>query len=235
MKLEEFILQCEKVKNRHNVTMEHLHDKAFKSWIIDYANESPKEPCVAALKELGLTAKDGFFVWSYTGSSSSWLNGGKRNCNEYSSDCKKYFADSLEKTLRKLPVYQGKAWRWEEADDKLQKFNWFNERIGLSVRIPYFLSTSKDNITAKPMLWEIRTISNGYARDISQISNNPYEQEILFIPNAKFKIISVRDDNRTIVMRELPPDTDVEFDLCGAYDHDPNNIDPEMVEPGIFD
>lgn len=186
MNLEKFILQCAKVKDDHNVTMESLRDEAFKSWISDFANDLPKEPRVAALKKLGLTAEDGFFIWSYTGSSSSWLNCDKRNCNEYSSDCKRYFADSLEKALRKLPIYEGKVWRWEVADEKLRKFNWFKGNIGSSVRIPYFLSTSKDNITAEPMLWEITTIYNGYARDISQMSNAPSEQEILFIPNTVY-------------------------------------------------
>jgi hypothetical protein len=141
----------------------------------------------------------------------------------------------LETGLRKLPVYEGKAWRWEEADEKLRKFNWFKERIGLTVRIPYFLSTSKDDITGDPMLWEITTISEGHARDISKISNAPSEQEILFIPNAKFRIVSVKDDHRTVVMHELSPNDEVEFDLCRVYDHGPDDIDPEMIEPGMFD
>jgi hypothetical protein len=96
MNLEEFIKMCEDVKDHHQVTMKRLYDKAFKSWIDDYANEPPKEPRVAALKEQGLNAEDGFFIWSYTGSSSSWLNSDKRNCNNHCSDCKLYFADFLE-------------------------------------------------------------------------------------------------------------------------------------------
>lgn len=34
-------------------------------------------------------------------------------------------------------------------------------------------------------------------------------------------------------MQELLPDAETEFDLCRAYDHD--DIDPDMIEPGLFD
>lgn len=235
MTLEEFIQQCGDVEDHHQVTMKRLNDKAFKSWIDDYVNEPPKEPRVVALKELGLSAEDGFFIWSYTGSCSSWLNSDKKNCNKHSSDCKQYFSDALETALRKLPAYEGKAWRWEEAGENLNKFNWFKQHIGLTVRIPYFLSTSKDDITADPMLWEIATISGGNARDITKISNAPCEQEILFIPDAKFMIMSVRNDNRTVVMQELSQDVETEFDLCRVYDHNQDGIDPDMIELGMFD
>jgi hypothetical protein len=61
------------------------------------------------------------------------------------------------------------------------------------------------------------------------------EQEILLIPDSKFKIIGVKNDNRTVIMQELLPDAETEFDLCQAYDHDPDDIDPDMIEPGLFD
>ncbi len=66
----------------------------------------------------------------------------------------------------------------------------------------------------------------------AQISNAPREQEMLFIPDAKFRIVSVKEDNRTVVMEELSPNDEVEFDLCRVYDHNPDDIDPEIIEPG---
>lgn len=223
MDLHQFILECGNVEDKHGVALERLYNEAFKSWLNDFSNDTPENPRVVASKKMGLTADDAFFIWAYTGSCSSWLNSDKRNCNEYSSDCKRYFAEFLERAIKKIPVHGGVVWRWEEADEKLQKFNWFKEQVGSSVRVPYFLSTSKDNITADPMLWEIITIQSGHARDISKISNNPFEDEVLFIANAKFKIISVKDDNRTVVMQELSPDTNVDFDLCRCYYEDPQS------------
>jgi ADP-ribosyltransferase exoenzyme len=234
MNLEGFINLCGEVKDHHRVSMKRLYD-SFKPLINDSASEQPKEPRMAALKKLGLTAEDGFFIRCYTGSCSSWINADKRNCNDHCCDCKWYFADLLEQALRKIPVFEGKVWRWEEADEKLKKFNWFKDHIGFSVRIPYFLSTSKDDITAKSMLWEITTIIEGHARDISEISNAPCEQEVLFIPDSKFKIIGVKDDNRTIIMQELSPDIEVEFDLCRIYYYGSDDINSEMVVPGMFD
>lgn len=234
MNLEEFIHQCGDVNDHHRVGLKKLYE-SFKPLMDDYAKDLPTEPRMAALKTMGLSAEDGFFIRFYTGSCSSWVNCDKRNCNEYDSACKQYFAVELEAALRKLPVFVGKAWRWEEADDELRKFNWFKDRVGLTVRIPYFLSTSKDDVTADPMLWEITSISNGHARDVTPMSNAPCEQEILFIPDSKFKIIGVKNDNRTVIMKELSPDFITEFDLCRVYYRTPVDIDPSMVKPGLFD
>ena len=235
MNLKEFIEQCSEEKDYHRVTMKRLYYDAFKSWIDDFDTDEPKEPRVIALKTLGLHSDDGFFIWSYTGSCSSWLNSDKRNCNGYDSECKQYFANGLTTALLKLPIYVGKVWRWEEADEKLKKFNWFKDHIGTTIKVPYFLSTSKDNITADPMLWDINTIEGGNAREITKISNAPCEQEILFLPDAKFLITGVEDDNRTVNLQELDPDTETQFDLCRVYYFEPEDIDPEMIAPGMFD
>jgi len=235
MNLQEFIEQCSEEKDYHGVTMKRLYYDAFKSWIDDFSSDESKETRVIALKSLGLHSDDGFFIWSYTGSCSSWVNREKRNCNEYDSECKQYFANGLTSALRKLPFYVGQAFRWEEADDELKKFNWFKIHIGTTIKIPYFLSTSKDNITADPMIWEINTIDGGNARDITDISNAPSEREILFLPDSKFLITGVKDDDRTVNLQELDPDAETQFDLCRIYYFDPEDIDPKMVEPGMFD
>lgn len=235
MNLTEFIELCAEEQDTHRQTMKNLFERAWKSWIEDYANEESSEPRVIELKRLGLTAEDGFFIWSYTGSSSGWVNSDKRNGLEYNSDCKKHFADCLENSLAKLPPFLGTAWRWEEADDELKKFNWFKEHIGHKIAIPYFLSTAKDNVSADPMLWKIETVENGNGRDISLISNNEFENEILFIRGAKFEITGVGDDNRTVFMKELSADTITDIDLCGVYYMDFDDIPEDMREPGMFD
>jgi len=234
MDFSEFIINCCAETDHHRQSIKTLYEKAFKSWIDDFSKERSSEPRVLELKRLGLTSEDGFFIWSYTGSSSSWLNCDKRNGNNFSSSCKQEFATHLEKGLRKLPIYIGKVWRWEEADDEMRKFNWFKENIGLTIVIPYFLSTGKDNITSEPMLWEIQTIDSGNARDISTISNNAFEAEVLFLPNAKFKITGVGRDNKTVFMQELHPDSEAEFELSKIY-YDIGDIDPDMIEEGLFD
>jgi hypothetical protein len=235
MTLNEFIEVCGDENDNHRQTMKSLFEKAWKSWIDDYYDEESKEPRVIEIKRLGLTAEDGFFIWSYTGSSSSWLNCDRRNGQEHSSECKRLFADCLEKSLGKLPAYTGTVWRWEEADENLKKFNWFKERIGRTIAIPYFLSTAKDNRSADPMLWKIEAIENGNSRDISLISNNQFENEVLFIHGSKFEITGVGKDDKTIYMKELSPDTLADEDLCGVYYFDFNDIPEDMREPGMFD
>jgi len=235
MNLNEFILQCGEVRDSHRISMETLLNRAFKSWIDDFAKDDSEESRVLALKELGLSAEDGFYIWAYTGSTSRWLNSDKRNCNEYSCNCKLNFANGLIAALLKIPPFAGIVWRWEQADDNLRKFNWFADHIGLTVTVPYFLSTSKDDVTGDPMLWKISTIENGNARDISRISNATCENEVLFLPESKFKILGVGEDLKTVFMEELSPDTQTEFDLCSDYSFSPEDIDPEMIEPGLFD
>ncbi len=56
-------------------SMAEVYARSFREWISQCAGDAPpKEPRVVSLRELSLNSQDGFFIWSYTGSSSSWLN-----------------------------------------------------------------------------------------------------------------------------------------------------------------
>lgn len=235
MDIEKFIELCGDETDHKQITMKTLYCEAWKSWLDDYKEKESQEPRVLELKRLGLTAEDGFFIWSYTGSSSGWLNSEKRNGKNYSSECQRQFAINLSDALLKIDPYVGTAYRWEEADDKLKKFNWFKQNIGLNVTVPYFLSTSKDDCTADPMIWEIQTMIGGKARDISGISNALCEQEILFLPDAKFRITGVGEDERTIYLQEIDASEEINFELSKVYYFCSNDIDQEMIEPGLFD
>ncbi|WP_316753899.1 hypothetical protein [Pedobacter gandavensis] len=235
MNIEELIESCGEETDQKRMTMRTLYEEAWKPWLDDYSQNESKESRVIELKRLELTGDDGFFIWSYTGSSSGWLNSDKRNGYDYSSKCKEKFATSLTKALQKINPFLGKVYRWEEADDELKKFNWFKDNIGLNIIVPYFLSTSKDDCTNDPMIWEIETIANGNGRDISAISNALEEQEILFLPNSKFTITGVGKDNRTIYFQELAGEAPTDFELSKIYYHKPEDVDPKMIEPGMFD
>jgi hypothetical protein len=74
-----------------------------------------------------LTADDGFFIKTYTGSCSSWVNSEKRNGQSHNSEYKQLYAAGLECALQKLPAFVGKVLRMEEADEESRKFNWLKK------------------------------------------------------------------------------------------------------------
>lgn len=218
MEINELLEHCEGIKNHHGQYICSQYNRSFANWIADFDNVEPVESRVKHLKEKGLDANDGFFIWSYTGSSSSWLNADRRNGEPYNSLCKELFAEGLEYALNKLPVYEGECIRMEGYD--AGHFKWFKNNIGITIRIPYFLSSSKDDYNNTVIVWRIKTHSNGSGRDISLISNNSHEHEILFNRNSRFCVVGINDDNpeKLIVeLFELPIDADCEIELSGLF------------------
>ena len=235
MNLIELVKEFGEEEDHHRVSLKRHFEAHLKSWMNDCNESEPASGEAIAVRVLDLNADDGFFIKTYTGSCSSWVNSEKRNGQPHFSECKKNYADGLEIALRKLPAFEGTVWRMEEADEEFRKFKWFKKNIGLTISIPYFLSTSKENWDNSPMIWNINTINKGSGRDISSIANDPQEQEVLFLPKSKFRIKGVANDNKTVYMEELDPDAKTEFELCGVYDMTQEDYDKLDRRLGMFD
>ncbi len=85
------------------------------------------------------------------------------------------------------------------------------------------------------MIWVINAIENGSGKDISGIANAPSALEILFLPEAKFKITGVENDNKTIYMQELLIGHEAEFRLFGTYHMTQEDYDALDHNLGMFD
>lgn len=95
----------------------------------------------------------------------------------------------LMSALKKMPNYRGKVYRGTELTQ--EQLNHYTQ-VGSIVTENSFLSTSKDpNIsrTFEKNAWFI--IKSKTGKDMENISVNPYEKEVIFLPYTKFRVVEV--------------------------------------------
>ena len=78
-------------------------------------------------------------------------------------------------------------------------------RTGMTIEETRFTSTSSDGRFNSSANVQLRINNNKSGRDVDSISINRGENEVLFPPGAKFRVVSIRNENgKTIVeMEEL--------------------------------
>lgn len=167
-----------------------------------------------------------FFIKSYTGEFSAWINEDLRNGIELSCNCKKVFRTGLNIALSGLQSFDNQTiYRMDlPGGDVFTTLNWFKKRIGQSFETPYFLSTSKDNFQNTDIIWIIKTLAtDSKGKDISNLSTSLAEKEILFQTESCFKILGVdiwkeEDDYKGYLhLEEMPQGTICNVDVTGFY------------------
>lgn len=221
MDLNEFFEKCKGVKDTHGVYKTKLFDN-FKSWFESLRKgEDTYVENLQGMIDYGLSEEEAVFILGYTASSSSWVNSDLRNGLDPDSKCKELFIRHLSDSLNKIPPYGSKTvYRMDEGchNDPKIELEWFESKIGSVFRIPYFLSTAKEDYENSEIVWQIVTHHlNSKGRDISNLSNNKFEMEVLFDRNAKFKIIDVDKNRNYVFLQEIDPMQPSKFDLIGLY------------------
>ncbi|MEX0596613.1 MAG: ADP-ribosyltransferase, partial [Candidatus Paceibacterota bacterium] len=170
----------------------------------------------------GLSEEETFMILAYTGSYSSWVNSDLINSQIPNCKCKYEFIKRLNKSLDKIISFDNQTvYRMDSPfDDKDVILNWFNMKTGCIFRIPYFLSTAKEDYKSTKIVWKVKTLpENSLGKDISDITNNQYELEVLFTTDSCFKIDSIDFDKAYINLIEVSSNTEVDFELTKRYCH----------------
>lgn len=155
-----------------------------------------------------LTDEQAFCIYSYTTSCSDWINIGIRYKQEMTI-CKKYYADFLDESLDKISQCSKEYIFRMDSPDQDQIQSWKKKRIGDTINIPHFLSTSKENwdeesTSTEWIIWRIKTLElNSKARDISNVTNSREEKEVLFKRNSCFMIEAINIDSKLIDLIEI--------------------------------
>jgi hypothetical protein len=221
-------LEC--CKNEVNYNGQNVKDSFESNWspLLKEFRTNKKLPNLPGYRHIvlnglfdySLSDEEAFFILSHTGSSSSWVNNSLRNGRQFDTLCQQYFAEGLSNALNKLPSYSNKqVYRMDEptTDNIEDVFSWFERNQGEIVRTPYFLSTSKENWKSTLITWSIKTLpANSNAKDLSLITNNDTETEVLFNCNSYFKILGINSAEKLIEIVEVPESRKA-IDLTGFY------------------
>jgi hypothetical protein len=178
-----------------------------------------KNKCLDGILDCGLSDEEAAYILSFTGGNSRWLNHPYRYGFPIESICRQFYAMNLENVLNKLPEFNNKyLYRMESQTAPVkEELEWFTKKTGSTIHTPYFLSTSLINFNSTEVTWHIKTLDLGSrARDLTRLTNNIKEEEVLFNRNAFFKILSV-DSNKGMV--ELEEQTEIvdSIKLVGNY------------------
>lgn len=157
-----------------------------------------------------LTLFEQRLLQNYIGSGYDIMNsalraGGKR------AECIAPLAEATALVLKRFPKYEGIVWRGMRIYDKTVQRQQFMEEYkpGNTVKTQAFTSTSSDSVMARSfagiylngssqeagVVLQIRSRS---CRDIT--SQNGNEKEILCLPGTEFKVLSMPEDGRFILM-----------------------------------
>lgn len=154
--------------------------------------------------DFGLTAFERALIRQYTESGSDKINGILRFSPSKRAEIAP-LVDSLDRALARLPNYQGVVYRGTAfnsvMDQQFQK--------GKVVPDPAFVSATRDRAIAKEFgLGASFVIRSRTGKLIDRFSARPDEQEVLFRPGTRFKVLSrvkTPEGVEEIVLDEVGP------------------------------
>jgi len=122
-------------------------------------------------------------IYSYTGDGSADYNLALKNGgNDFF--LMKPCIDSFNDSLQKLPIYSGVVWRGVKFSPDSEKIH----QEGSIVSYPSFTSTTKNVKKVFKLTHSLKIISHR-GKDLSKCSEAPDEEEIIFSPETKFKVL----------------------------------------------
>lgn len=220
LSLEDTFRLCDGERNHHGLTLARSYE-GFEAWFAAFENGSDKfDLHLTYMRELGIPKEEAFFILAYTGTHSSWINSELRNGEELSSRCKQAFAESLDQVLRKLTSFNNQiVYRMDiPHDDDEETRTWFDQHVGAKFEVPYYLSTAQKDYHNTPVVWKIQTLAaDSFGKDISKLTNNEFEREVLFRRHAKFEILGIEHGTGYVMLQELTKDAATDFPLVGIY------------------
>ena len=217
---EKLLNECNGEENFHGLTIRQSYE-GYLPWFEAYrTGDKSLDDNLKGMIENGLTEEEAFFILAYTGSASSWVNSELRDGHLPSTKCKEVFVNKLNQALAKVSSFNGNiAFRMDEPHSNSEEvLKWFHSKIGSKFKVPYFLSTAKEDYNNSSIVWQINTLTEGsFGKDISQLTNNKYEKEVLFRTGSCFEIIKVDEKKNYIHLNEVINSEQIEFDLVGDY------------------
>ena len=220
-KFKEFLNICGDEIPDNSTTIYNLYEEGFKQWFERYKNgDKSLEDNLSGIQKNSLSNDEAFYILAYTGSSSRWLNSDLRNNVVVRNVCKQLYIDNLNNSLDKVaPFNNGIVYHMDSPSaEDVEILDWFESKIGRKFKIPFFLSTSKEDYKNSPIVWEIETLKKeSYGKDISNITNNKYEYEVLFRTESCFEIKRVNREKQYIYLKEVEADSNCDFNLTGLY------------------
>lgn len=170
---------------------------AYTNWVNFQTSEMKGHEHYAAVT--GLSDEQQASIWFYTSVEYPQINKALRNQELLQGNYTKIVAN-IDSGLESLPCYSGKVYRKLAIDsDRLGSL-----KVGSKFIEKAYVSTSKSpDVTVSGTEAYTFVIRHKNGRDIKNCSMNPHEEEVLFVRNTEFKVISYDSISKTFEIEEV--------------------------------
>jgi hypothetical protein len=182
-------------QKQFNIDYEESVEFQFENWSMIERTGSD----YSGINDNKLSKSEAFPIVWYTTRGFNFINEDLRN-NKLSNlrNDKNLYSKILQECLNKVSsmnnaiVYRMDT-SYANNDEDIK--DWFRLNIGKTIKTNHFLSTSKEDWEQdEKITWEIKTLPlNSKGKDISNISDNAEELEVLFKRNTVFRIKNVSE------------------------------------------
>ncbi len=176
-----------------NTTYQELEDSFDE--ILNGNDKINRHVCIEGIELYKLTRDEALHILAYTSHSAKWINHLIRVNHIHDCISCQSFIFNLDKALKKIPPTRANLlYRMIFSYSELPKY-------GDIIIVNYYLSTSIEDFGNTELLWRITPLKeNSKGRDVSKITNNKEEVEVVFLRNSRFKVVEITSTaNKTFI------------------------------------
>jgi|GEM_PF-3080571 len=185
-----------------------------------------------------VSINDAELIINYSGNLSSMVHYRLKSGSMKKGTLIEKYEVGLHSALNKLPSYNSQiVYRMEIHSPSIPDYiNYFSKYIGKVMEVPFYLSTSKEEWEDEIVFYVISTSTeNSNAKDISRVTNNAVEKEVLFMKHSCFLIDKIERKNSKLYihMKETSDFADFIYNYIEIRPDD--ELTKEEEELGLFD
>ena len=177
------------------------------------------------------------YITNYSGNVSGLINHALRCDYIGLTTHMKDFEQNLEQALLALPSFDNQTiYRMEKRGPAVEIYRkYFMRQKDCVLNIPCYLSSSTKKWDCAPVVYQITTLkSNSFARDVSRITNNAIETEVLCLKNMHVFIKGINNIDGQLVIK-MEETIEPAIGILNYYDDPDADLAYLNEKPGIFD
>ena len=230
-------MACNREKIKEAKSVDDIYAKKYAPLTEEYLKKPARTANLVDVINGSVSLANADAISNYSGELSKALNRAIRgNYLDFTVKVAAY-DEVLLKALQSLPHHNDQTvYRMTKYVEDITPYAiYFDSKNGMVLSDPCYMSTSKDEWTSEKLVYEITTLqSDSNARDISRLTNNAIENEVLFIKGTRFLVKSIlkKEDRLIVEMKETVEEADDILTFKFPYN---SKKAKKEEKPGIFD
>lgn len=177
-------------------------ENEFNRFEVDCKSDGEFGVQLKGMQTFKLTKEDALYILGYTAYSAKWINPYIQNERSMAKNSDaELFIMHLDHALKKVKSTQELILFRMDHAERQDAFIEYRSKKNSIICIDYYLSTDKEEYPECEIIWRIKPLPNGKSKgkDITTITNNGAEKEVLFERESKFRIDEVINSSKLYI------------------------------------